>query len=98
MANYIEIEKMKEIVNKGFEKADVRKPYTNIPYPYFESQASCIAQEFLNAGYVNIIDFINWLKNSKYLEQFSTDDWYCFAIKSEKLDEAVQEYLGGLQK
>lgn len=40
-------EELKKIVKQGFENADCRKPYTNEPYPYFDSQITCIANKLI---------------------------------------------------
>lgn len=38
------LESLKAVIRKGFEKADSRNEYTNEPRPYFESQISAIAE------------------------------------------------------
>lgn len=45
------IEEMKKEIIKGFKQADCRKPYTNEPYPYFDSQILNISEALYNAGY-----------------------------------------------
>lgn len=46
-----QFEEIKQIVKKGFQEADCRHPYTNEPYPYFNSQIVHIAQALYEAGY-----------------------------------------------
>lgn len=45
------MDEIKDLIQQGFEKADCRKPYTNEPYPYFDSQINAIADVLYNAGY-----------------------------------------------
>lgn len=39
-----------KIIRQGFADADCRNPYTNVPYPYFDSQIFCIADALIAAG------------------------------------------------
>lgn len=39
-----------KIIRQGFADADCRRPYTNVPYPYFDSQIFCIADALIAAG------------------------------------------------
>lgn len=39
-----EIEEMKEVIRKGFKRADCHNEYTKEPYPYFDSQITAIAE------------------------------------------------------
>lgn len=43
-------EKLIGIIRQGFIDADCRKPYTNEPYPFFDSQIFCIADALIAAG------------------------------------------------
>lgn len=49
-----QIEEMRREIGNGFRKADCRAPYTNTPYPYFETQKIAIAEALYNAGYRKI--------------------------------------------
>ena len=56
-----EIEKIKEVVRKGFKKADCRNEYTKEPYPYFDSQITAIANGLYDMSYRKItpnVDFV----------------------------------------
>ena len=57
MTKQEQIEEMRREIRNGFRKADCRKPYTNEPYPYFETQITTIAEALYNAGYRKIDDF-----------------------------------------
>ena len=46
-----QIEEMRREIGNGFRKAYCRAPYTNTPYPYFETQKIAIAEALYNAGY-----------------------------------------------
>lgn len=50
-----QIEEMKREIENGFQKADCREPYTNKPYPYFETQKIAIAEALYNAGYRKVL-------------------------------------------
>ena len=43
-------EKLIGIIRQGFIDADCRKPYTNEPYPFFDSQIFCIADALIAYG------------------------------------------------
>ena len=43
-------EKLIGIIRQGFIDADCRKPYTNEPYPFFDSQIICISDALIDAG------------------------------------------------
>ena len=51
------MDEIKDLIKQGFEKADCRKPYTNEPYPYFDSQINNIAESLYNAGYGNVEEY-----------------------------------------
>ena len=51
-----QIEEMRKTIKQGFQKADCRVPYTNEPYPYFDSQINYIAKSLYNAGYRKLPD------------------------------------------
>lgn len=51
MTKQEQIEEMRREIEKGFRKANCREPYTNKPYPYFETQKIEIAEALYNAGY-----------------------------------------------
>lgn len=51
MTKQEQIEEMRREIGNGFRKADCRAPYTNTPYPYFETQKIAIAEALYNAGY-----------------------------------------------
>ena len=57
MTKQEQIEEMRREIRNGFRKADCRKPYTNEPYPYFETQKTAIAEALYNAGYRKIDEF-----------------------------------------
>ena len=42
--------KIVKIIRQGFADADCRRPYTNVPYPYFDSQIFCIDDALITAG------------------------------------------------
>lgn len=46
-----QIEEMRKEIENGFRKANCRQPYTNEPYPYFETQKTAIAKALYNEGY-----------------------------------------------
>ena len=54
MTKQEQIEEMRKEIENGFRKADCRQPYTNEPYPYFETQKTAIAKALYNAGYRKI--------------------------------------------
>ena len=54
MTKQEQIEEMRREIGNGFRKADCRKPYTNEPYPYFETQITTIADALYEAGYRKI--------------------------------------------
>lgn len=56
MTKQEQIEEMRKEIENGFRKADCRKPYTNEPYPYFETQIITIAEALYNAGYRKVPD------------------------------------------
>ena len=58
MTKQEQIEEMRREIRNGFRKADCRKPYTNEPYPYFETQITTIAETLYNAGYRKVDDLI----------------------------------------
>lgn len=58
MTEQEQIEEMKKTIKQGFEKADCRNPYTNEPYPYFDSQIDAIAELLYNAGYGKIEEYM----------------------------------------
>lgn len=45
------MEQIKPIILEGFKKANCKKPYTEEPYPYFDSQIASIAELVIGAGY-----------------------------------------------
>lgn len=49
-----QIKEMRREIEKGFQKANCREPYTNKPYPYFETQKIEIAEALYDAGYRKI--------------------------------------------
>lgn len=51
MTEQEQIEEMRKEIENGFRKADCRQPYTNEPYPYFETQKTAIAKALYDAGY-----------------------------------------------
>ena len=54
MTEQEQIEEMRKEIENGFRKADCRQPYTNEPYPYFETQKTAIAKALYGAGYRKI--------------------------------------------
>ena len=52
-----QIEEMRKEIENGFRKADCRQPYTNEPYPYFETQKTAIAKALYDAGYRKVPDW-----------------------------------------
>jgi hypothetical protein len=50
-----QIKEMRKEIENGFRKADCRQPYTNEPYPYFETQKTAIAEALYNAGYRKVL-------------------------------------------
>lgn len=58
-------EKIKKAIKNGFQKADCRKPYTNEPYPYFDSQINSIANALISAG---IGDVSEWKNLARFWE------------------------------
>lgn len=57
MTEQEQIEEMRKEIENGFRKADCRQPYTNEPYPYFETQKTAIAKALYEAGYRKVDDF-----------------------------------------
>ena len=57
MTKQEQIEEMRKEIENGFRKADCRQPYTNEPYPYFETQKTAIAKALYNAGYRKVDRF-----------------------------------------
>lgn len=51
------------------------------------------ATNFVNAGYINDADFVEWLKNSRFVKPYMDDVDYCMGVDVEKFTEALQEYL-----
>lgn len=51
MTKQEQIEEIRKEIENGFRKADCRQPYTNEPYPYFETQKTAIAKALYDAGY-----------------------------------------------
>lgn len=51
MTKQEQIEEMRKEIENGFRKADCRAPYTNEPYPYFDTQITTIAETLYDAGY-----------------------------------------------
>lgn len=51
-----QIEEMRKEIENGFREADCRQPYTNEPYPYFETQKTAIAKALYDAGYRKVPD------------------------------------------
>lgn len=64
-----EIEEMRKEIENGFRKADCKQPYTNEPYPYFETQKTAIAKALYDAGYRKE----HILKKTKLLKFFQGD-------------------------
>lgn len=52
-----QIEGMRREIENGFRKADCRAPYTNAPYPYFETQKIAIAEALYDAGYGDVSEY-----------------------------------------
>lgn len=55
MTKQEQIEEMRKEIENGFRKADCRQPYTNEPYPYFETQKTAIAKALYSAGYRKVL-------------------------------------------
>lgn len=53
------------------------------------------AEELIKAGYINGVDFVEWLKSSRFVKPYMDDIDYCMGIDIEVLAEALQEYLKG---
>lgn len=51
-------------IRQGFANADCRKPYTNVPYPYFDSQIFCIADALIAAGIGDISAMLEYSKSA----------------------------------
>lgn len=62
MTKQEQIEEMRKEIEKGFREADCRQPYTNEPYPYFETQKTAIAKALYDAGYRKVEEDIKQLK------------------------------------
>ena len=60
-----QIEEMRREIENGFRKADCRAPYTNAPYPYFETQKIAIAEALYDAGYGDISEYKAEIKRLK---------------------------------
>ncbi len=54
-----ELEIIKNVIRKGFEKANSRNEYTNEPHPYFESQITAIAECLQDENYRKADDLLD---------------------------------------
>lgn len=85
-------EKIKKAIKNGFQKADCRKPYTNEPYPYFDSQINSIANALISAGIGDVSEWKNlarlWeLTSLQY--QIERDE---YKHRAEVAERAVREF------
>lgn len=82
MTKQEQIEEMRKEIENGFRKADCRQPYTNEPYPYFETQKTAIAEALYNAGYRKIPENAVVLTKEEYEDlKVAADNydpfWFC---------------------
>lgn len=54
-----------------------------------------VANTFVEAGYINGADFVEWLKSSRFVKPYMDDIDYCIGIDVEVLAKALKEYLKG---
>lgn len=59
--------KLIKTIRQGFANADCRNPYTNVPYPYFDSQIFCIADALIAAR----IGDVSELKKHRIVAEYS---------------------------
>lgn len=52
------------------------------------------ADALIEAGYINGVDFVEWLKHSCFVKPYMDDVDYCMGVDIGKLAEALQEYKG----
>ena len=90
MTRQEQIEEMRREIGNGFRKADCRKPYTNEPYPYFETQITTIAEALYEAGYRKIKGKNETLeKQIKHLNTIVEN-------LDELLGQGIDEYIKGI--
>ena len=90
MTKQEQIEEMRREIGNGFRKADCRKPYTNEPYPYFETQITTIADALYEAGYRKIKEKNETLeKQIKHLNTIVEN-------LDELLGKGINDYIMGI--
>jgi hypothetical protein len=90
MTKQEQIEEMRREIGNGFRKADCRKPYTNEPYPYFETQITTIAEALYEAGYRKIKG-----KNETLEEQIKHLNTIVERL-DELLGKGINDYIMGI--
>ena len=90
MTKQEQIEEMRREIGNGFRKADCRKPYTNEPYPYFETQITTIADALYEAGYRKIKEKDETLE--KQIKHLNT----IVERLDELLGKGINEYIMGI--
>ena len=90
MTKQEQIEEMRKEIKNGFRKADCRKPYTNEPYPYFETQITTIADALYEAGYRKIKEKNETLE--KQIKHLNT----IVERLDELLGKGINDYIMGI--
>ena len=92
--------KLIKIIRQGFATADCRKPYTNVPCPYFDSQIFCIADALIAAGIGDVKEIKNEAIAAELVAQTSASaalerikEWKHRALVAERKAIVLSKWL-----